>query len=82
MRKNRILISKIRRLINLIDEENTVFFNEREWLYDKTKQPRIEEHEERHEIKIKIENTVNAIREEFRKRVQTKTLKGEQRNLL
>lgn len=83
MRKNLIIISKIERLGELLDENENIFFEEREWLEDRTREPEIKNLDERRqENEIKIKKTIDAVSEEMGEGISKETFKPEQTRII
>lgn len=80
MRQNSILLSKINRLIELIDESTDLFFEERQWLENPCcKEIEINYQDERRkEIQLKIKKTSESASKEFRKVFPEKVYEYEQ----
>lgn len=79
MRQDNILLSKINRLIELIDESEEMFFEERKWLTDELYEPKIEYQDERRkEIAGRLQKLYISTSEGLAKKFPRKTLRGEQ----
>lgn len=82
MRKHKLIKANIDRLIVLLDDHTDIFFAEREWLLDISKEPKILSFDERsRENEIKIEKAKASLSEKLREELLPKTLQGNQERI-
>lgn len=77
-RDNKILVSKLNNLVDLLDNHSDIFFEERPFLGDLTLDPEIKLSERRNENEQKIKSIVSKLNEELAEGILEKTQTTEQ----